>query len=181
MRAPGYQFRELNLSTERQLAYRVRNMLTSFTNNLFHCLWSHHTHTTTTQRIFINFRKSGWKILKDDIRLKLKQQNMPTKVYNAEKILGKAIVAAAGSKIPHGGIKTVVANFPTKAVKLSGRRDENQRKHPRDAKLTQINRAINNLVQIQKRKHGSTLYNHLLTDVTAPNTGAQYRTIVKWR
>ena len=68
------------------------------------------------------------------------------------KTLRNAINAAAGRHIPQEIIKTVIANFPSEAVKLSEKREEFQRKHPIDPKITQRNHEINKLVQSQKCK-----------------------------
>ena len=106
---------------------------------------------TQHHRTFINFRKAKRASFKDDIELKLKKQQRPN-VYHAEKTSRKAINAAVGRHLPQGRIKTVFANFPSEAVKLSEKRDEIQRKHPGDPKLTQPNHETSKLVQGQKRK-----------------------------
>ena len=48
-------------------------------------------------------------------------------------------------------LKTMVANFPSKAVKLY-EGDENQRKQPGDPKITRLIHKINKLVQTQAKK-----------------------------
>ena len=62
-----------------------------------------------------------------------------------------AINAAAGRHIPQRIIKTVVANCPSEAVKIS-ERDEIQGKYQGEPKTTQLIHEKNKFVESQKRR-----------------------------
>ena len=68
-------FLELKHSNEYRLAHGVRIRLRPFTNSSIHHLWPHHTQH---HRAFIKFRKADWASFKDDVDLKLENQQMST-------------------------------------------------------------------------------------------------------
>ena len=110
-----------------------------------------HTPSYSTRQTFINFRKADWQSFKEDLDLKLTYAKWPTNVYHAEKLFRKAITKAAARHIPQGRIKEVIANFPSDAAKLSKERDELQKEHPGDPRITELNYTINKKVIEHKR------------------------------
>ena len=130
---------------------------------------------TTPQRTFINFRKADWARYKDNIDLKLKQQQRPINVYHAEKNLRNAIRAAAGRHIPQGRVKTVVAKFLSEAVKFSENKPNSKKisRGPQNNATEPANKQ--NCPKSKAQKNGASLYKRLLTELTVLNSRSTAR------
>ena len=115
----------------------------------------------TPNRTFINFRKANWEGFREDI-------------YRAEKLFRRAIISAAGRHIPQGRIKKEVPKFPSKAVKLSKKR-ELQAKNPGHPEISNINVQTNKLFQ----DHKKTKWKDFVNGLTHKGNSSKLRSTVK--
>ena len=101
---------------------------------------------------FINFSKADWPKFQSFTEKEFSKAKKVENVHEAEKFFRTTLQKASKRYIPAGRIPTTYNALPTEAAKLIDQRDEVKKNNPADARLPDLNKNINKLINEHKKK-----------------------------
>ena len=101
---------------------------------------------------FINFSKADWPKFQSFTEKEFSKAKKVDNIHEAENFFRTTLQKASKRFIPAGRIPTIYNALPTEAAKLIDERDEVKKNNPADARLPDLNKNINNLINEHKKK-----------------------------